>query len=196
MTRPRPLVVAVLAVLAAGSLAGCQSDPATAAYIGRQQISTAQVDHVVALDAAAGSRRDATLNSLNVLVQTALLRTVARDMGADVTPAVIAQAREDADIRSQAAQFGVRPEAFAEFAAYLLTVQRHLAQQLAGSGQLTPEQVTAVQDRVSGLRAQAAKDAHVRVNPRYGAFDPQRVAVTPAVEPGIKPVTQQAAPQP
>jgi hypothetical protein len=191
VTRLRPLVVAALAVLA---LAGCQSDPGTAAYIGTDQISTVQVDEVVAAEAGQGSRRDATLNSLNVLIQTALLRTVADDLGATVSPAVLDQAAEDPDIQAQAAQFGVRPEAFGAFAGYLLSVQDHLAREAAVGGQLTQDQVAQLQQRLAELRAEAAEDAGVRINPRYGAFDAERAAVSPAVEPGIKLVSERLVP--
>jgi hypothetical protein len=189
--RLRPVLVAALAVLA---LAGCQTDPGTAAYIGGEQITSAQVEGAVAANGATASRRDATLNSLNVLIQTALLRTVARDLGADVDRSVLDKAREDPDIRAQAAQFGVRPEAFGTFAGYLLTVQQHLARGQAADGQLTQAQLAALQQHLAALRAEAAKERGVRINPRYGAFDPQRAAVTPTVEPGIELVSKQSVP--
>jgi hypothetical protein len=191
VTRLRPLLVAALAAVA---LAGCQSDPGTAAYIGAEQISTAQVDDGVAADAGQGSRRDATLNSLNVLIQTALLRTVADELGATVNRSVLDRAAEDPDIRAQAAQFGVRPEAFGKFAGYLLTVQDHLAREASTGGGLTQDQLAHAQRRLAQLRAEAATDAGVRINPRYGAFDAERAAVTPTVEPGIKLLTEQPVP--
>jgi hypothetical protein len=73
-------------------------------------------------------------------------------------------------------------------------VQDHLAREAAVGGQLTQDQVAQLQQRLAELRAEAAEDAGVRINPRYGAFDAERAAVSPAVEPGIKLVSERLVP--
>jgi hypothetical protein len=168
--------------------------------VGDQRITTAQVEDTVTVEgpgadgAFSGPRREATLNSLNVLVQTALLRRVAGQVGATVTPELVAQARDDADIRTQAAQFGVDRQAFGTFAAYLLSIQSHLATRLAAGAPLTEAQYAQAQAQLAELRAAAARADGVTVNPRYGSFDGAAASVRQTVEPGIKLLSPERGP--
>jgi hypothetical protein len=182
----RRVLIAALAVLA---LAGCQTHTGTAAYVGDHRITTEQVDRARAGQTQA-PRGEATQNSVNVLIQTELLRTVAADLGTAVSPSFIDQARADQQIQAQAAQLGVDPTAFGTLAAYFVSVQDQLARQIsAGAGGLTEAQVAEVQNRLAALRGKAAHDHEVTVNPRYGTFDVRNALVTPAVEAGIKVLT-------
>jgi hypothetical protein len=182
----RRAALAVAAVLAVVLVAGCQTHPGTAAYVGDHRITTADVDRTVAANAQ-GPREQAVQNALNVLIQTELMRSVAEQTHTPVTPAFLAGAKEDPELQAQAGQLGVAPEAFATFAGYFVSVQNALVRQLGGAaGQVTEAEVAQVQARLVALRAEAAKRRPVTVNPRYGAFDPERALVQPVVEPGIK----------
>jgi hypothetical protein len=192
--RLRPFLVAALAALALVGTAGCQQHAGTAAYVGEQRITTTDVDRaaVRAADAQGPTSGESAQNSLNVLIQTALLQTVADKVGTKVSPAFLAEARADAGIRQQAAQLGVSPEAFGSLAGYFVSIQNDLARQLAPGadpGAATQEQVAQVQARLTALRAEAARTHQVTVNPRYGQFDVQRALVTSAAEAGIKELT-------
>jgi hypothetical protein len=188
----RRVLVAALAVLALAGTAGCQSHAGTAAYVGDHRITSAQLDDAVGRSLP-GPRGEATQNALNVLIQTQLLRTVAAKSGIPVTDAFVAGAREDEQIRAQAAQLGVSPDVFGTLAGYFVSIQNALARQVAGAAEgITDAQVAMVQARLAALRAEAASAQKVTVNPRYGAFDAQQALVLPAVEKGIK----QLSPEP
>jgi hypothetical protein len=190
--RLRPLLVAVVAVLA---LAGCQTNPGTAAYVGKQQITAAQLDRVIAVDDPA-ARSQVRQNALNVLVLTALLRGIADDLGVAVSPAAISASLEDPQIQQQAAELGVTAEAVGAFDTYRTMTVRGVAEQVTGGTQsITSAQQAQVQQRLTELSAAAAK--HIRVNPRYGTFDLEQGLVLPTVEPGVKQLsTPRGAEQP
>lgn len=188
----RRVLVAAVAVLA---LAGCQTHTGTAAYVGDHRITTDQVDRAVAARSQA-PRGAATQNSVNVLIQTELLRTVAAGLGTAVSPSLVDQARADQQIQAQAAELGVDPAAFGTLAAYFVSVQNELVLRVMGVSvadpaalQPTQAQLAEVQNRMAALRSKAAHDHAVTVNPRYGQFDVQRALVTSGAEAGIKVLT-------
>jgi hypothetical protein len=193
----RRVLVAALAVAALAGTAGCQSHAGTAAYVGDHRITTTQLDRAVA-SSPQGPRGEAAQNTLNVLIQTQLLRAVADKNHIEVSGAFVAGAREDEQIRAQAAQLGVSPDVFGTLAGYFVSVQNALARAVGGgSAGLTDAQVAEVQARMAQLRSAAADAQRVTVNPRYGKFDVRQALVLPAVEPGIKQLSPDpaAAPQ-
>ena len=181
--RLRPLLVAAVAVLA---LAGCQTDPGTAAYLGTQQVTAAQLDRAV-VSGEPAMRAQSRQNALNVLVLTGVVRRITDRLGVTVSPAAVAAAGEKEVVRQQAAQTGVKLELFALFDAYRDAMVKHVTAQVVGGvpGLTRDQQQALVQRRVAELGAEAAKD--VRVNPRYGAFDVETLQIGPVVEPGITP---------
>jgi peptidyl-prolyl cis-trans isomerase SurA len=188
----RRVLVAVLAVLALAGTAGCQTHAGTAAYVGEHRITTTELDRSVA-SPRSGPRGEAAQNTLNVLVQTELLRRVAAKTGITVSDAFVTGAREDEQIRAQAAELGVSPEAFGTLAGYFVSIQNELARQVGGTPDgVTDAQVAEVQARMAALRSDAAKAEKVTVNPRYGKFDAEQALVLPAVEAGIR----QLSPEP
>jgi hypothetical protein len=188
----RRVLVAVLAVLALAATAGCQTHAGTAAYIGDHRITSTQLDDAVGRSLS-GPRGEATQNTLNVLIQTELLRTVAAKAGITVSDAFVAGARQDEQIRAQAAQLGVSPEVFGTLAGYFVSIQNELARTVGATPDgATEAQVAEVQARMAALRADAAKAEKVTVNPRYGKFDAEQALVLPAVEAGIR----QLSPEP
>jgi peptidyl-prolyl cis-trans isomerase SurA len=188
----RRVLVAALAVVALAGAAGCQTHAGTAAYVGDHRITSTQLDHAVGRSLT-GPRGEATQNTLNVLIQTELLRTVAAKTGTTVSDAFVAGAREDEQIRAQAAQLGVSPEVFGTLAGYFVSIQNTIARQVGGSGDnITDGQIAQVQARMAALRSEAADTTKVTVNPRYGKFDAKQALVLPAVEAGIK----QLSPEP
>ena len=188
----RRVLVAVLAVLALAATAGCQTHAGTAAYVGDHRITSTQLDDAVGRSPQ-GPRGEATQNTLNVLIQTQLLRAVAAKTGIRVSDAFVAGARQDEQIRSQAAQLGVSPDVFGTLAGYFVSIQNELARQVGGTPDgVTDAQVAEVQARMAALRSDAAKAEKVTVNPRYGKFDAEQALVLPAVEAGIR----QLSPEP
>jgi hypothetical protein len=188
----RRVLVAAFAVLALAGTAGCQTHAGTAAYVGDHRITSTQLDDAVGRSLS-GPRGEATQNTLNVLIQTQLLRDVAAKTGTTVSDSFLAGARADEQIRAQAAQLGVSPDVFGTLAGYFVSIQNEIARQVGGSaGAITDAEVAQVQGRMAALRAEAAKAEKVTVNPRYGKFDSEQALVLPAVEAGIK----QLSPEP
>jgi hypothetical protein len=194
----RRVLVAVLAVLALAGTAGCQTHAGTAAYVGEHRITTTELDRSVA-SPRSGPRGEAAQNTLNVLVQTELLRRVAAKTGITVSDAFVTGAREDEQIRAQAAELGVSPEAFGTLAGYFVSIQNAIVRELGGAaGGITDAQIAQVQARMAALRTEAARAERITVNPRYGAFDAEQALVLPSVEAGIKQLShypRAAAPQ-
>jgi hypothetical protein len=182
--RLRLLAVTVLAVVA---LAGCQTDPNTAAYVGDQQITAAHLDRVIAVEDPQ-TRPQVRQNALNVLVLTAMLRGIADDLGVTVPPGALAASLEDPQIQQQAVELGVTAEAIGTFDTYRTLTIRGVAERVTdGAREITAEQQAEVQRLLTEMSASAAGE--IRVNPRYGTFDVQQGLVLPTVEPGVKQVS-------
>jgi type IV pilus biogenesis protein CpaD/CtpE len=182
--RLRLLAVTVLAVVA---LAGCQTDPNTAAYVGDQQITAAHLDRVIAVEDPQ-TRPQVRQNALNVLVLTAMLRGIADDLGVTVPPGAVAASLEDPQIQQQAVELGVTAEAIGTFDTYRTLTIRGVAERVTdGAREITAEQQAEVQRLLTEMSASAADE--IRVNPRYGTFDVQQGLVLPTVEPGVKQVS-------
>jgi hypothetical protein len=148
----RTVKALIATTLLAGGIAlgGCASSPANAAVVDGTEISR---ETFTADVEGAGQVSQLTPDQvLSVLVQAAVAERLA--------------AEEDITITDAEREQQLNPEVLA------VTDARHFVMELADvqivAGELGEEQFT-----------EALRSADVRVNPRYGSWDPQRVSVNP-----------------
>jgi hypothetical protein len=116
---------------------------------------------------------------LSNLIQIQIGKQTAKDAGLTISPAEIddvvnklSQGQGQAAFDLGAMTIGVPPESSRDFAE-LVAIENKL-----GMGEATDEaRVT----KVKGALVQTAKDMHIKVNPRFGSFDPNNFSLAPAV---------------
>lgn len=181
---------AAVAGLAAASIAGCQTDPGAAAIIGSQRITDSQVtgyvrDAMSNAGFASNVTSEAALarHELSLRIQLALFQAAAAQQGIQVTDADV-----NSTIQQYASQVGGRA-ALAQQAGIapsdLVTEVRIslLVDALARKAGVTDPTSTQGQQQanvIAGRALQAeAQRMGVRINPRYGRWDPKQFAVAP-----------------
>lgn len=189
----RTVLSAAVAGLAAAALAGCNTAPGAAAIIGNQRISNAQVTGYVrdALsnagyassvpDPAALARKE-----LSLRIQQALFEAQAAQEGVSVSDANVnstiqqleAQAGGKKALDSQALQSGIAPSDIATNVRVNLLVDALARKAGVSDPTSTQGQQQANAIAVRALQTQSAR-LGVRVNPRYGAWDPRQFGVAP-----------------
>lgn len=196
--------VALAAVLAAGALAGCGAAPkaGSAALVDGERITVRTLSDTVqdwwgqlqgdqvALQvwareagAPAAEPRDADLrNALNFLVAFRIADEAAEREGVAVTGGRTAEIAALLDRRGGAERITLasglpreRAGDFTRFMAVQDVLMRHFG---ADDVPQSPANMRAAQ-RFLNLLAETAAEMDVEVNPRYGGFDPQQVAITP-----------------
>jgi len=187
----RTLLPVAVAGAAVAALAGCNTAPGAAAIIGGQNISNSQVTGYVrdALSSpgyASGAPDAATLarKELSLRIQQTLFEAQAAQDGVTVTDADVnaavqqiqTQAGGKKALDSQALQSGIAPSDIATNVRISLLVDA-LARRAGVSDPTSAQgQQEASAVAVRALQIQS-KRLGVRVNPRYGKWDPDRFAV-------------------
>jgi parvulin-like peptidyl-prolyl isomerase len=179
-------LIAVLLVLTAGlTLAACRAQPGTAAYVGDQRITSADIDRFVAEaydDPAGGAQlkqasAPVRLQVVQTVVLLRLLRYTADEVGVRVDQSSIDDLRKTIaalplESRPQDIQL-VSPDLGARFRAYL----EALAQHFQGANVQPDQAQTPNTALVDEVRRQATLHP-VQINPRYGSFDAQNLSFT------------------
>lgn len=202
----RAVVAATAAVLAGSALTACQPvRVGSAATIGDQRITTAQLDSIVAdwREEFAGNPDAGQLqqqlqqqrqipfdpdsparSALYQLIGIHLWDEVARQNGITITRGQIDQDLARGGDRLVNAQLLAMdlPTRFKRDVARSGLIAAAIAQR-EGAGadlqNLTPQQQQALSDRFSTLSGNAARSLNIKVNPRYGSFDPARGTLLP-----------------
>lgn len=193
---PQRIRRTVLSVAVAGSavaaLAACNTAPGAAAIIGGQQISNSQVTAYVrdalsnasyasnAPDAATLARKE-----LSLRIQQTLFEAQAAQDGVTVTDANVNSAIQQIEnqaggkkaLDSQALQSGIAPSDIPANVRISLLVDALARKAGVSDPTSTQGQQEASAIAVRALQVQS-KRLGVRVNPRYGAWDPNRFGVT------------------
>jgi hypothetical protein len=186
-------------LLAAPLLSGCStgSHPGSAAVVGGERISLAEVQAQVEavrdaqraqpngddLIAATGGL---TRQTVDFMVYLKVVERAAEDHGVEVSRRELQQARNDAEqsvggaeaLRQSALmpQQGTSLPPLADDQIDEVLLSNLQIQQLAAEIGAGPDM--AGQQRLTRLLTETAEDAGVEVNPRYGAWDAERVALS------------------
>ncbi|MGH3501965.1 MAG: SurA N-terminal domain-containing protein [Nocardioidaceae bacterium] len=184
----RPLRLTVAGVLVAGVLAVAGCGPVqmgAAAIVGGQRISTEGLQQTVhdTLDAAEAShlqvRDQASLQrgELTRKIDSVLIELAAKRRGITVSSGqvdrFISMQGGRRSLEAQRLRSGVPPEELRQDIRTQI-MQQHLADQMASGGE-TARQQKAVVTTIQKL----ARETGVRVSPRYGRFDTDKLAVVP-----------------
>ncbi|MCD0483898.1 SurA N-terminal domain-containing protein [Streptacidiphilus sp. ASG 303] len=185
------------AVLAAAALTACggTANPGTAAVVGDHRITTSAVQARIVQwrDAAARENHGSAQaengglarNTVSDMVLSDLVAAALERHGLTVTPGEVEQARtadarqlggEAALQRALLEQKGIAPEAADDFYRQVLGMRKLAG--LSGQDIGTQQGAEAVRRELSGT----ARSLGVRVNPRYGAWDPRKAAFTDVSE--------------
>lgn len=193
----RRVVVVVVALATAACALTNTGDPSVAATVGDRSIPAAQIDENLAAirdseqfrqqaqgDLSGNFALDAQTQLVTGAIRSEILRVVAEREGIEVADAEVADARDELveqlggeeEYRSRLAQQGVSED---------FVFEQLRDQELQTALQ---EQLGADADLGAFVRDEIA-DVPIEVNPRYGEWDPETLAVTP-----LQPLAQ-AAPQ-
>lgn len=211
MTRHRPRAPRLLlggcsAAAAVLLLSGCGSSPVragAAAVVGQDRITTQQftqqVDQGLADPGAsqlAADRVGYQRTLLGRIIDAQVLEQAAKDRGVTVTPGQVdaqysrleqANGGPDGLLAAAGAQ-GYSP-AEVRRQARLAALQQALVAKLAPGA--SPQQANAA---ITDLARRTADRLHIKVNPRYGTWDPQQLTVVEATPSGNREVSSPAAP--
>lgn len=215
----KPLKLSVAALAAAVALAGCGGGPVkmgAAALVGDDRITVGTLDRVVqdwqkqfktdqianqmrsdpsgqqvATDALSESdMRDA----LAVLVNFRVAREMAARNGVTVTEGRIEQVVGALDQRGGAASTTLAnglPRAYTRDLARFLATHDLFAERFGADADPRSQKTAQAQQQASQLFVRTAHEMDIEINPRFGAFDPSRVVISPATaklsatEPGV-----------
>ena len=185
MTRSRTLRASAAAVLAGLLLSACGTHPGSAAVVGSDRISNAELDDVASALCSAqtsgnagGQQQDlasraARQGALDVLISAELSRQFGRSQGVEPDQEQVSQAlaaNEQNISGLPASQRGVFRDTLRKFAEGQLMLVEIGRRSLAGSG---AKNVTDQQALSEGMRLRNAwvrKNVDVSVDPRYGEF--------------------------
>lgn len=196
-TLVRRLAVVVAALATAACALTNTGDPSVAATVGDRSIPAARIDENLAAirdseqfqqqaqgDLSGSFALDAQTQLVTGAVRSEILRVVAEQEGIEVTDATVTDARDqlveqlggEEEFQSRLAAQGVSED-------YVLEQLRDQEIQTA-----LQERLGADADLAAFVQGEIA-DVPIEVNPRYGEWDPETLAVTP-----LQPLAQ-AAPQ-
>lgn len=215
----RPLALAAAALAAAGALAGCGGDPVkmgAAALVGDDRISTGTLNGVVR-SAQRQFRTDPAANEIRARLASEqrtgdegqsdqqrtlgfLIRFRIADEAAKRNGISVADGQIDRELSGLAQVGGARSYAVANGlpASRVRDLGRYFAisgallDRNGADGAATSPATQNAFARVDALYRQTAAAMHIKVNPRYGAFDANRSAMQPvryklsATESGIR----------
>jgi hypothetical protein len=184
----RPARLAALALAAGLALSGCgPAELGAAAVVDGQSVTVRDLQSSTRQYLAAVPDSQSGEVQRGILQQLIVLRVIdraARTAHVDVTRGEVASQRDQlfASVRPQARQAKVSPRTFvvrelARSQQPTVVAPNHL--DLWIRGQILANKITAATTADDGAAAQsafvqAAKKTHIKVNPRYGRWDPQR----------------------
>jgi hypothetical protein len=186
------LTLAAVAVVAALTACGSPVKAGAAATLNDSTISSAELNSALdswqdLLKANPRAREQLQLafpdseqrSVLSNLIQIEIGKQTAKDNGVTISAAEIddvvnklSQGQGQAAFDLGAMTIGIPPESSRDFAE-LVAIENKL-----GIGQTTDE---ARINKVKGALVQTAKNMNIKVNPRFGSFDPNNFSLTPAV---------------
>jgi hypothetical protein len=196
----RTLRLTAAAVLAVLGLAACQTNQGTVAYIGQTRITTAQVEEQVNTfyedpfwaEQAKGRRATVRSRTVNAMIIAELLAKTTSANGVEVSDDAVSTVEKGFKAEPQRIPQGLQGAPLrvaAQVSAYAEALQSELVK-----GATSQDEVNARFDKA--LSDSRAKHP-VKVNPRYGKFDPRSLALTPCADEGIRDLPDPAsAPQP
>jgi hypothetical protein len=201
--------VAVAAVVAAGTLAGCGGGPlkvGAAALVGDDRISTSTLDQTVqdwqkefrnddianqmrsdpsnpTQQAASDQLSDSDMrDALTVLVNMRVGDEVAHRDGINVTGTQVDQVIAALDRQGGAASATLAsglPKRYTRDFARFLAVKALLVQKYGSDGNPQNPQTMIARQRADADFVKTAESMKIKVNPRYGSFDRTKVAIDP-----------------
>ncbi|MHC6627951.1 SurA N-terminal domain-containing protein [Streptomyces globosus] len=202
MHRRTALSVSAALLVAAPLLSACSDGarPGTAAVVGGERITTSALQAQVVAVRDAQNRADGSAAQLiqaspglervklNKMIQTAVLERAAKDAGVTVSPREVGEFRQ---AQLEKAGSSERLEASALEQAQLAPAQLEADARFKLLRDKLFEHYGS-QDKALERLAAAAKELHIKVNPRYGVWDAQQIVLGDQATPWI---TQRSRPE-